>query len=333
MEERKSKNAIIVGLFVIIAITILIVAVFKLGGEQKTFSSKFPLKVVLTDISGLKEGNNVWFSGVKIGTVRNIELKGFKNVEVSMMIEESARKFIHKDATAKIGSEGWIGNKLINIYEGSGKMQPVDDNDYIKMQTISDDDDLTAILTSGSKNLLEITKNFKAISAKIADGQGTVGKLINDPEMASNLQLTMDNLKVLSENSKHAVENIENFTNRMNNESNAINQLMDDKTLYDSIRVAVNQIKATAEKANEFATNINAFADKLNSAGNDTNSVAGKLLSDKEMAAYIENTLKNLETASVLLNQDLEAMKHNFLTKKYFKDQEKEKKKAEKNAQ
>ena len=87
MEAKRSKNAFIVGIFIAIAIAIFILLVFTLGGEKKTFSKKFSIKVLFNDINGLKEGNNVWFSGVKIGTVKKIALKKFlKSVLTSLIL-------------------------------------------------------------------------------------------------------------------------------------------------------------------------------------------------------------------------------------------------------
>src|SRR4051812_22138057 len=76
MEEKKNKRPIIVGIFVCIGLAILIATIFTLGGQRKTFVKKISLTTVFKDINGLKEGDNVWFSGVKIGTVKKITLKG-----------------------------------------------------------------------------------------------------------------------------------------------------------------------------------------------------------------------------------------------------------------
>src|SRR6187455_596951 len=76
METRHYKHAFVVGIFIVIAIAILVITVLTLGGEKKSFTKKIDIKVLFTEINGLKEVNNVWFYGVKIGTIKNIELKG-----------------------------------------------------------------------------------------------------------------------------------------------------------------------------------------------------------------------------------------------------------------
>ena len=51
------------------------------------------------------------------------------------------------------------------------------------------------------------------------------------------------------------------------------------------------------------------------------------LANDPKLVHKIDSTMTNIHKASILLNENLEAMKHNFLTRGYFKDLEKQKKK------
>lgn len=322
MEARKNKNAIIVGIFIVIAIVILLVAVFTLGGEQKTFTKKFPLKVVFNDINGLKEGNNIWFSGVKIGTVKRIRLNGFSNVEVTLNLEEKARPFIHQDATAKITSDGLLGNKIVVIYGGTANLPAVETNGFIGIHKVGLDEDMFGLLNASNKNLLDITNNLKSISNKLNSEEGTLGKLINDSSMANSLETTLNNLKTFSDHSKNVIADIEVFTEKMNTEGSSINKLFTDSTMFDSIKTSVAQIKQVAATVNDFANNINDFAKNIKTASSglqDSSTMAGMLLNNKKMTVHLESTIKNLESASKKLDEDLEAVQHNFLFRGYFR--------------
>ena len=76
MRTTKNKRAVIVGIFIFLGLAIFILGVLILGGQQKTFVKSIVLKSVFDDVIGLQTGNNVWFSGVKIGTVKQIEFYG-----------------------------------------------------------------------------------------------------------------------------------------------------------------------------------------------------------------------------------------------------------------
>lgn len=322
MEVRTNKHAYIVGIFVVIAVAIFILTVFTLGGERKTFSSKVPVKAVFTDINGLKEGNNIWFSGVKIGTVKTIDLKGSSDVEVTLNIEEKTIPFIRKDAKVKLSSEGLLGNKIVIIYGGSVAAAPVEKNDYLSTVKENANEDMMASLQAGSKNLLAITVNLKDISKKIAAGEGTFGKLVNDPDLANTLQTTAMNLKTISVQSKKIAANIEDFSARINTEGSSINKLFADTLLFDSIKTTITQLKAASNTANEFVNHMNAFASDIKNATNqlkDSTNAAGMILNDQGLAMDIQTVVKNLESASKKLDEDLEAIQHNFLFRGYFK--------------
>lgn len=63
-----------VGIFVFLGLLILLIGVLTLGGEKNTFEKKITVKAIFDDVGGLQTGNNVWFSGVKIGTVKKNDI-------------------------------------------------------------------------------------------------------------------------------------------------------------------------------------------------------------------------------------------------------------------
>lgn len=326
MEKRKNKNALIVGVFIIIAILIFVVLIFTLGGEKKSFTKKFPVKVVFTEINGLQEGNNIWFSGVRVGTVKNIHLKGASEVEVTLNIEEKVRSFIHKDATVKVSSEGLLGNKLVVLYGGSPASPIIENNDYVTAQVISPNDDIMVLLKAAGKNLLEISGNINDVSKKINEGEGTIGKLINDPSALNTLQASLSNFKTVSLNSKKVIDNIQGFTERMNTEGSSINKILSDTVMYDSINAIISQIKEVTVTAGAVSNNIRTFAENIKNVSSslqDTTNTTGMILHSKQLAQQLQLIVNNLEDASYKMNEDLEAIQHNFLFRGYFKKRQK----------
>lgn len=118
--KKNSTNKIKLGIFVTLGLVVLILAIYFIGEKQLLFKSTFRLTGVFTDVAGLQAGNNVRLSGISIGTVESISLVSDTTVRVEIVIDESSRKFIKKDAVATIGSEGLIGNKVLVINPGTG---------------------------------------------------------------------------------------------------------------------------------------------------------------------------------------------------------------------
>jgi phospholipid/cholesterol/gamma-HCH transport system substrate-binding protein len=328
MKELKNNRPVVVGIFIFLALVILVVTVFTLGGQKKTFVKSFTLNAVFNDVSGLLKGGNIWFSGVKVGTVKKISFYGNAQVLVTMSIEQHAQPQIHKDARAKIGSDGLIGSKIIIIYGGSAAAPNVAKDDYLSVEKALSTDDMLATLQANNKNLLEITNDFKSISKKIDSGKGTLGTLLNDPVIANKLRTTVDNLqstvanfKTASVSSKNVLYNLQDFSGKLNTPGNSIHDLVNDTIAYSNIKGTLLQLENAANAVSQFTANLQMVSNRLNEKDN----AVGVLLNDSAAAASLKITLKNLESGSQKLDEDLEALQHNFLLKGFFKKKEKEK--------
>jgi phospholipid/cholesterol/gamma-HCH transport system substrate-binding protein len=322
MSNSKNTRPVIVGIFILLGIAILVVTIFTLGGQKKTFVKSYTINTIFNDVGGLIKGGNVWFSGVKIGTVKHISLYGNSQVHVTMSIEKDVQSHIHKDALVKIGSDGLIGNKIVIIYGGNIATPAAGNNDFLQAENVLSTDDMLATLQANNKNLLEITRTFKNISKKIDSGNGTLASLINDPGMAQklnntigNLQATVANFKTVSLNSKDVVLNLKNFSGKINTPGNAVNDLVTDTTIYHSIQTSLFELEKAAASVALFTTHLKTASERLN----EKNNIAGILLNDSTSAAAVKITLKNLETSSKKLDEDLEALQHNIFLRGFFR--------------
>ena len=118
MRSTGNRRAIIVGIFIFLGLAIFIWTVLTLGSQKNTFEKSITVKTYFQNVNGLQKGNNIWFSGVKVGTIEDVSLIGNGKVEVDMNIDEKSVPYIHKNAKAKLSSDGLIGNKIIEIYGG-----------------------------------------------------------------------------------------------------------------------------------------------------------------------------------------------------------------------
>jgi phospholipid/cholesterol/gamma-HCH transport system substrate-binding protein len=193
--KKKTGNKIKLGIFVIVALAVLISGIYFIGERQQLFSETFQISSVFKDINGLQIGNNVRFSGINIGIVDNIEQTSDSTVRVDMVINENSKQFIKKNATAVIGTDGLMGNKLILIAPGAPGQKPVEHNDVIEStKAISIDDIMVRLKTTGD-NAANITGDLAAIMKNIKEGKGTVGKLFMDTTFADNVDKTLVNVK------------------------------------------------------------------------------------------------------------------------------------------
>ncbi len=197
--KKNSSNKIKLGIFVSLGLVVLILAIYYIGEKQLLFQSTFRLSGVFEDVAGLQPGNNVRLSGINIGTIESISLVSDTTVRVDIVIDESSRKFIKKDAIATIGSEGLIGNKVLVINPGTGGKKSIEDNDIIQTAQPIDVDDIMISLKTTIDNTAIITGDLAKISTNIESGKGTIGRLMMDQTWRENIQSTIVNLKDGSE--------------------------------------------------------------------------------------------------------------------------------------
>ncbi len=328
MKSTKNTRPVIVGLFIIIGIAILVLAVFTLGGQKKTFVKGFTVNTIFEDVNGLVAGNNVWLSGVKIGTVKKITFMPDSRVLVSMVIQKSLEKNIHKDGKTKISSDGLIGNKIVVITGGTPSLPQVADGDYLATQKALSTDEMLATLQANNKNLLAITGSFAHISHNIDSGKGLVSSLINNEETTrkinnslSSLQSTMSNFQSVSQRSKAMIANLDEFTAKLNTKGSLADELTTDTTMFTVLKGTITQLRDVAITAAQLTDNLKGATDNLN----DTATMPGVILKDKQTAASLKQTIFNLESSSHKLDEDLEAAQHNFLLRGYFKKKNKNK--------
>ncbi|HTI90084.1 MAG TPA: MlaD family protein [Puia sp.] len=320
MSEVNTRKRLAVGIFISIGLAILLVTIFTIGGQHKTFVKMFHLHVIFDDVQGLQSGNNIWLSGMKVGTVSHISFYGNSQVEVVLNIEEKAQPHIRKDSKARISTDGLVGNKIVIIEGGSDSAPPIANNDRLNAEHLAGTQEMFATLQASGSNLLEITGNLKAISKKISDGQGTLGQLINDPAIADQMRSSVQHLRTATAGSEAIIANLENFSERLRRSDGLANQLITDTTVFSRLKGAIVQLNLAADQASQFTASLRTAGQNLN---NKTSPV-GVLLNDEDAAADLQRTLKNLRVSSKELSDDLEAVQHSFLLRGFFKKKNKE---------
>lgn len=319
MSDNSSKKQVAVGIFIAVGIVILVVGVLSIGDQRKAFVKTFSIGAVFDDVQGLQPGNNVWLSGMKIGTVKKVEFYGSAQVEILMNIDHKAQQHIRRDAKVKIGTDGLVGNKIVVIYGGTAGAQVVAAGDVLQTEHQVGMQEMMSTLQANNQNILDITNNLKAISEKLRSGQGTLGSLINDPTLGNSLRASVANLQTASANSERVISNLQDFTAGLHRKGALANDLVTDTTIFRSLRGSMTRLNDAANSAAAFSQRIRGLADSIDRP----NTPVGVLLHDEEMAADMQRTIKNLRVSSKELSDDLEAVQHVWLLRGFFKKRDK----------
>jgi phospholipid/cholesterol/gamma-HCH transport system substrate-binding protein len=316
MEPKEYRQNIRLGIFVVTGLALFLISVFYIGSERNVFNKTFTVSAIFRNVEGLTEGDNVWLSGVKIGTVKTVTIISEGKVIVSLSLKDKQNSFIKEDATAFIGSDGLVGNKIVIIRPGIAE-EAIQDNDTINSLSPTDTQDLINIAKDVGSNTRSLTDDLKLITAKINNGQGIVGELLHEGELSRDLRETINALRAASQNTNQATVDLRKLVNEINNGEGLVTKLIKDSSYAVTFNNALQNVAQVGENAKVMTEDLKEVVSKFN----DENNAIGVLLSDSTFANKLRLTLNNAQSASVKLDQNMEALRHNFLFRGYFRKQ------------
>jgi phospholipid/cholesterol/gamma-HCH transport system substrate-binding protein len=193
--KKITGNKTRLGIFVSAGMILFIVAIYFVGERQQLFSGTFHISGIFKDIGGLQVGNNVRFSGINVGIVKDIEQITDSTVRVDMQIENGTQKFIKTNAKAIIGSDGLMGSKLIIIVAGPFGQSAIADDAEIGTEQAVSMENILENLEVTTRNAAMITTDLAVIIENMRNGKGAIGKLLMDSVMAKDIGQAIINIR------------------------------------------------------------------------------------------------------------------------------------------
>ncbi|NAY91313.1 MCE family protein [Muricauda sp. JGD-17] len=317
------------GIFVITGTILLVVAAYLIGNRQNMFGNTFELNAVFKNANGLQNGNNVRFSGINVGTVNRIEMINDTTIMVHMIIEEKMRDHIKKDAVATIGSDGLVGSMLVNIVPGEGDALLVEPGDQLKSYSKIATQDMLSTLNTTNENAALLTADLLQVTQSLTNGKGTFGRLLNDTAMAKDLQQTIINLKYSSKEANTALSELNRIIKTIDFEESTAGVLLTDSLSGRHMRTIISNLESSSIGLEKIVQEL----DTLIVGVKKGQGAVHYLTQDTVLVNQLENTILNIETGVEKFNQNMEALKHNFLTKGYFRKLERKQKKEAKQSE
>ena len=336
------------GLFVAGGLALLVLSVFIIGKQKNLFNPVFKLTSTFSNVSGLQIGNIVRFSGINVGTVDNIAIINDTTVRVDMLIKKDVWQFIKSDCKVTLGSEGIIGDKILIIIQGSSDSPLAIDGQSLPSIEPIETNAIMARLDVTTLNAEAISRQLSEISFKINNGNGTLGRLIQDSIMAENLNQTITNLRLVSKglvgtdammsslkvtagNAEIISHQLSLIINRINSGDGTLGKLIQDPAMaynlketianFKSISVGLKgtdtlmtSLKITADNARIISQQLSEIMVDINKG----KGTLGRLIKDSTMAENLNLTLINLKRGSRGFDENMTAAKHNFLFRGYF---------------
>ncbi len=306
------------GVFILSGTLFFLVLLYFIGSKRSIFYSTIKIKAHFFNAEGLMRGNSVRLSGINIGTVESVSIINDSTVLVEMIIQKSVKEHIKKNSVASIGTDGLMGNKIVNIAAVNEFARTINEGEELKTYKGINPNDMIKTLSITNDNIKNITTDLKEIVSKM-NQESSLLSLLSDKNIKNNIQSIILNL---NESSKHAKE----FTLQLNVLSENINQGKGTLGLLANNNKVEKNVFETIATLQQSTTNINTSIKEINEVTNQIksgNGTIGKLIYDTLMLKKITNIIINTENASKSLDENMEALQHTFFLRKQFKKKSK----------
>lgn len=325
---KSTSKKINVGILVVVGTIILVGALYFIGSRQHMFSKNIELYAVFENVNGLQLGNNVRYSGINVGTVTKIEMKEVGKITIEMMVEEKSTYFIKKDAVASISSDGLVGSMVVNIEPGNEQQEAnVVSGDTIQSYNGVSTADMMKTLNTTNQNAALLTADLLKITNLIVAGKGTMGALVSDTLMAKDIKQSAEELKKMTSGATQAIDRINAIISKINYDESAAAVILSDTAAANQIRKVFANLETSSENVNVITKSLDDYIKEIKSGKGALNHIT----QDEAFVKEIDSTMIQIKEASEKLNQNMEALQHNFFFRGYFRKLEKKEAKEAKN--
>ncbi|MBK6521406.1 MAG: MCE family protein [Sphingobacteriaceae bacterium] len=302
------------GLFVIVGTVLLISAFYFIGSKQSLFSDTVTISARFHNVNGLMKGNNVRFSGIDVGTVESVDIISDSMVEVVMVIEMKAQPYIKTNAIASIGTDGLMGNKLVNINSGTKAAPSIEDDAVLQTLRPIEMDEMIRTLNETNENIMVISSNLRTITDKI-NNKNSLWNILMDTMVAENVKTSIVNLKVMSNTGVLVTGDLRNILAGIQKGKGSLGALITDTTLSSKINQTVVKLERLSDTAAVMTGDLS-YVIKGLKQGKGT---IGVLLNDTSLIHNLNQSVGTLKVGAGNFNESMEALKHSWPFKKYFK--------------
>jgi phospholipid/cholesterol/gamma-HCH transport system substrate-binding protein len=322
MKRKRTIDNVKLGVFVLAGALFLVFSLYMIGRNRSLFADTFTVSAYFENINGLVAGNNVRFAGIDVGTVKAITVESDTKLRVTMIIDRKMHNHIKTNAVASIGTDGLVGNKLVNINSGFGMAVPVEDGSVISSRLPIETDEMLRTLQTTNGNIAVITENLKEVSVRL-NGSATLWSILADTLIVRDLKEAVSHINQAGANTELATAGAQKIVTRLSDGNGLVNSIFTDTVLRNTLAQSVADLHRTSKSLATAAGQLK----EITGSVKESKGTLGILLSDTTTSRRLQQTVTNIEQGSGRFNENMEALKQNFLFRKYFRKQKNNQKK------
>jgi len=323
---NRTANNLKLGIFVMGGLLFLVFLLYMIGKNRNMFGNTYVLKARFENVQGLVAGNNVRFSGISAGTVKKVKILSDTLIEVTMIIETKMKDIIRKNAMVSIGTDGLVGNKVVNITPSKVPSALASEGDILASKKAVDADEMLQTLNKTNKDVAIIADGLK-LTVQRLNNSSALWSLLNDNSIPGELKRSLGNIRLATAEAGSMINDLHAVVTDIRNGKGSIGTLLTDTSIVHNLDEAILTIKKVGDEAITLAAEINKVVAGIQNDINSGKGTANALLKDSLMVIKLNASLDNIQKGTDGFNQNMEALKNNFLFRGYFRKLERQKKK------
>lgn len=301
----------------------LVLLLFMLGKNQNLFGNTYVLKASFNNVQGLLAGNNVRFAGIQIGTVKKIKIINDTLIEVTMNIEKRMLPVIKKNAIVSVGTEGLVGNKVVNIVPNKTPAPPAMEGDILVSRKAFDTDEMMNTLSKTNEDISAIAEELRTTVERI-NGSNSLWTMIDDKTVPENIRLSLENIRQGTIKSLVMVNDLNAIVRDVREGKGSLGAVLKDSLYAYNLNDAILKIRTAGVEADSIALIVKDIVTDLQHGIETGRGPFHAMLKDSTLVEKLDVSLDNIMKGTDGFNQNMEALKHNFLFRGYFKKLEKQ---------
>lgn len=320
---KRAINNIKLGIFALAGLLFLVLLMYMIGKNRNIFGSTYTLKTRFENVQGLVPGNNVRFAGIGAGTVKRIRIINDTSIEVTMIIDEKMKTIIRKDAIASIGTDGLVGNKVVNILP-SGEGGPLaEPGDVLPAKRPISTEEILQTLNNTNRDVAYIASQLK-ITVQRINGSEALWSLLGDPALPKDLRQSVANIRTATGKANEMVINLNDVVLDVKNGKGSLGAVIKDTSFANNLNDAILKMGRVGAITDSLVDQLRSLVVDVHGQVASGKGTVNLLLKDSVLATHLRESLANIEKGTAGFNQNMEALKHNFLFRGYFRKLERQ---------
>jgi len=289
-----------VGLFVLVGLLLVAALLVAFSKGTSIFRGTYIVRLVASNVGGLKLRASVLLAGVQVGSVSKIVLApDGKSVTITLNIYKGTT--IYDDANFVIEQAGFLGDQYVAVLPTANQGLAITNNEIVHCEPPFD---MLAVARSASGFIQRVNDTVAKIETSVAQLQKTV----LNAQTLTNLSIAIANIKDATGHANGVVGGLDTLVATNGQQLNfAVSNIVFFSQELTQLGSNADGIIATnGVGISEAVTNLQAATATLREIADDMHQgkgLAGTVLENQQLAANVQETVNNLAITTSNLNE------------------------------